>query len=252
MEIHHKIKPPHGWREFLFEIGTIVLGVLLALGAEQTVEAMHRAHLVEEAEAAMRIEMLTDDGPQAYVRAASATCFTTQLGAMRKALEAGVDRKAFYEMTLQYAPPWRSWDSQAWKSTVASNVGGYMGAKRLNAWGTLYGVIPNMDIVASEERRDDVLLQGGRRSPGKMSDAETDELLKVVDRLTFENRALAGLSLGVLDGMGKVNAPLSVADQRSLLAQSRQSFGACVQPPDLRLWNTIGQATDRRKMKLPF
>lgn len=31
----HLPKPLHGWREFLAEVGIIVLGVLIALGAEQ-------------------------------------------------------------------------------------------------------------------------------------------------------------------------------------------------------------------------
>jgi hypothetical protein len=39
MEIH-KPKPWHGWREFLKEVGIIVIGVLIALGAEQAVEAL--------------------------------------------------------------------------------------------------------------------------------------------------------------------------------------------------------------------
>jgi hypothetical protein len=35
----HLPKPLHGWREFLGEVGIIVLGVLIALAAEQAVEA---------------------------------------------------------------------------------------------------------------------------------------------------------------------------------------------------------------------
>ena len=31
----HLPKPLHGWREFLGEVGIIVIGVLIALGAEQ-------------------------------------------------------------------------------------------------------------------------------------------------------------------------------------------------------------------------
>jgi|KBSMisStandDraft_5_1062788.scaffolds.fasta_scaffold13931_12 hypothetical protein len=37
----HLPKPLHGWREFAGEVGIIVLGVLIALGAEQLVEAAH-------------------------------------------------------------------------------------------------------------------------------------------------------------------------------------------------------------------
>jgi hypothetical protein len=33
--------PLHGWREFAGEVGTIVLGVLLALGAQELVQSFH-------------------------------------------------------------------------------------------------------------------------------------------------------------------------------------------------------------------
>jgi hypothetical protein len=37
----HVPKPLHGWREFFGEVGIIVLGVLIALGAEQVIEELH-------------------------------------------------------------------------------------------------------------------------------------------------------------------------------------------------------------------
>jgi drug/metabolite transporter (DMT)-like permease len=35
-------KPLHGWREFAGEVGIIVIGVLIALGAEQFVGKIHQ------------------------------------------------------------------------------------------------------------------------------------------------------------------------------------------------------------------
>jgi hypothetical protein len=43
----HKPGPWRGWRELAKEIGTIVVGVLIALGAEQAVEWLHWRHEVE-------------------------------------------------------------------------------------------------------------------------------------------------------------------------------------------------------------
>jgi hypothetical protein len=37
----HLPKPLHGWREFVGEVGISVLGVLIALGAEQVIETVH-------------------------------------------------------------------------------------------------------------------------------------------------------------------------------------------------------------------
>lgn len=39
--LFHLPKPMHGWREFAGEVGIIVVGVLIALSAEQLVEAAH-------------------------------------------------------------------------------------------------------------------------------------------------------------------------------------------------------------------
>jgi hypothetical protein len=59
----HLPKPLHGWRELLGEVGIIVIGVLIALGAEQVVETIHWRNEV----AAERASLLTEasDGPHA-------------------------------------------------------------------------------------------------------------------------------------------------------------------------------------------
>src|SRR6476619_1297371 len=41
-------KPLHGWRQFAGEVGIIVVGVLIALGAEQVVQDLH-SHADERA-----------------------------------------------------------------------------------------------------------------------------------------------------------------------------------------------------------
>jgi hypothetical protein len=56
----HLPKPLHGWRDFVGEVGIIVLGVLIALGAEQLVQATHDHSEVAELRAAMRAELAVD------------------------------------------------------------------------------------------------------------------------------------------------------------------------------------------------
>ena len=52
-----KPKPIHTWREFLGEIGIIVIGVLIALAGEQTVEALHHRSQVAELSEALDVEL---------------------------------------------------------------------------------------------------------------------------------------------------------------------------------------------------
>ena len=53
----HLPKPLHGWRAFAGEVGIIVVGVLIALGAEQVVGSVHRAQQASNAREAVRREL---------------------------------------------------------------------------------------------------------------------------------------------------------------------------------------------------
>ena len=44
----HLPKPLHGWRELFGEVGVIVIGVLIALGAEQLIQTVHERRLADE------------------------------------------------------------------------------------------------------------------------------------------------------------------------------------------------------------
>ncbi len=60
MEVH-KPKPVHDWREFAKEVGIIVLGVLIALAAEQTVEALRWRGAVGAGRETLHKEIAFDD-----------------------------------------------------------------------------------------------------------------------------------------------------------------------------------------------
>ena len=53
----HLPKPLHGWREFAGEVGIIVIGVLIALGAEQLIESIHSRAEVKETRNALDAEL---------------------------------------------------------------------------------------------------------------------------------------------------------------------------------------------------
>jgi len=62
----HLPKPLHGWREFLGEVGIIVIGVLLALTAEQVVEWVHWRNEVREFRHAVDREIAANLGYYAF------------------------------------------------------------------------------------------------------------------------------------------------------------------------------------------
>src|SRR3954452_10992549 len=74
----HLPKPLRGWREFIGEVGVIVLGVLIAIGFEQIAEQVHWASEVRSARSALKSEMKQPDRVFAY-RVAAQPCIARRL-----------------------------------------------------------------------------------------------------------------------------------------------------------------------------
>ena len=56
LDVHPPHAPTHTWRDFFIHIATIVLGLLIAVGLEQSVEALHHRHQRRELTEHMRAE----------------------------------------------------------------------------------------------------------------------------------------------------------------------------------------------------
>lgn len=127
----HLPKPLHGWREFLGEVGIIVVGVVIALGLEQVVETIHWHHKAEQATGALRGEVGFN-----YMRAAelviTGPCVDRQLALLETGLLApGNTTKAaiFSDRTnhgFTFRAPSRPWGSDIWRSVVSEGVSSHL------------------------------------------------------------------------------------------------------------------------------
>jgi len=81
----HVPKPLHGWREFAGEVGIIVIGVGIALAAEQMLEAAHWTHVVEAEDAALQEEIQGNYG-SLVVRVMLQPCIDRRLGEVGEVL----------------------------------------------------------------------------------------------------------------------------------------------------------------------
>ena len=79
----HLPKPLHGWRAFVGEVGIIVVGVLIALGAEQVVESFHEREDVAQLRAALRSELADGRARWEHMRAQD-RCTQQRLDALGK------------------------------------------------------------------------------------------------------------------------------------------------------------------------
>ena len=57
LDVHPPHHTPHTWRDFFIHIATIVIGLLIAIGLEQTVEFFHHRHELQKAREELRDEI---------------------------------------------------------------------------------------------------------------------------------------------------------------------------------------------------
>jgi hypothetical protein len=117
----HKPKPWHGLREFAKEIGTIVIGVLIALAAEQAVEWLHWRHEVQVAR-----EAITFDLKRLVGGAAAQDNHTVCTGRHLAEIEVVLDRaqatKRLPPMGWPGAPPQAEWSLRSWSALVSGQT----------------------------------------------------------------------------------------------------------------------------------
>lgn len=123
----HLPKPLHGWREFAGEVGIIVVGVLIALAAEQVVEGLRWRHDVSEARSALR-EEIEGHSYDATEMAMAEPCIDEQLMGLEKALLTPGPYKPVRLYTDQqnyrftFRAPGRSWSDNVWRSLMSEGV----------------------------------------------------------------------------------------------------------------------------------
>jgi hypothetical protein len=225
-------KPLHGWRAFAGELGVIVLGVLIALGAGQVVEMLHQREQARLAEHAMRLELAEDDGPQAYGRVVIGPCLEAQIALVHDgAATAPADQLRKWAAT--YSPPFRTWDNEAWKAVVSSDVGNYMGAERLVGWSAAYRTLPGLNDTNLRETQLASELHDALPPLGDLSAADRLNLRRVAGQLRMSNDRLTRGSHLFLARTRPLGATLSAPAEQDLLRVARSIYGACARAPDL-------------------
>lgn len=247
MEIHTPKHPVHGWRDLLKEVGIIVLGVLIALGAEQSVEALHWRHKVADAEQAMQLELRDDDAPQAFTRLAVAKCLDLQLDSIQTAIETGRDRRVIATLVRNYTPPARTWDSEAWKAAVASDAASHASADQMVTWSLPYRLVPLLQSINLDESTEAAQIQPTRSDGGQLATAEADRMLVADHALRDDNKIMTHRSGAFLVGAQKNGVNIAASVQTRLLDELRKHYGNCVTAPSLKNFDPTDQLNGLRQ-----
>ena len=137
MDVH----PPHGpirsWKDFTLHLLTITIGLLIALALEAAVQSLHHRHMVKEARANLRREIV--ENQRLYTQ--NLRSAQTQLVQLEQNIEqlrelrAGKTPEHF---DLQWNFGWNGFVESAWMSARDIGAVGYMRPEVIEEYSGLY------------------------------------------------------------------------------------------------------------------
>ena len=134
----HLPKPLHGWRAFAGEVGIIVIGVLIALAAEQVVEWVHWRNQVADARQALDREVAYDLGA-VEKRQEEGPCIDRRLREIRSLLTGSTSGlRSVPRSQLGQPQLWRP-RTDVWQVAVAGQTAEHMPLATRLGYAGLYG-----------------------------------------------------------------------------------------------------------------
>jgi hypothetical protein len=228
----HLPKPLHGWREFVGEVGIIVIGVLIALGAEQLIERLQWRDKVQETTVQLNAE-LHRDALSAYDWLVVAPCVDEQLQAIDAAL-ASARQTHRLQPTPPFTPPLEIFTEDTWLNARALQVADHLSPQQVQVYSSLFFLPRDLGGSVIELHKEGAELRSlsSGYSPISPEDVsayqrQAGRVHELLDRVELgDTLLLKELSLqGIRPSAGEMN---------DALERSRKWAGHCVSPPDLQ------------------
>lgn len=179
----HLPKPLHGWREFTGEVGIIVIGVLIALGAEQVVETFHWRAEVSDSRAALRAELDHDLGTVAY-RQAEQRCVVHRMDDVAVWLKSLREGRPITLTDRIGAPSYYTIHSSVWDIVKTGQAAAHMPLSDKLAYAQIYDTLQNISNLQQREAQawETLLDADGARY---LSDADLRRVRNAASRVSF-------------------------------------------------------------------
>jgi len=193
----HKPKPVNSFREFLSEIGVIVVGIVIAVLLEQAVEAVNRSREVSEAREALHAEIY-ENAERLKLTIEQNTCLEQQLDAYAAWARGGAK-----------PPPYRAFAPalkvEVWDAIKASAVA-HMPLKERIHLSSFYGLMNNQ-LKEGEARglANEAIVSFGELTA--LNDDQRVLLLKAVAQAKRIAHTDSGTASRVIDYAGEYDKP---------------------------------------------
>jgi hypothetical protein len=149
----HLPKPLHGWRVFSGEVGIIVVGVLLALAAQQFVEDVHHRSDAREARESIQAELEINMARLAS-RTAQRQCVEHRLAEIQSLLDRGDGGATVVPPNWVGRPQFWTMQTVRWDAVSQAGRAALLPPKDLADYGLMYSIMRNITGVMITEQAD--------------------------------------------------------------------------------------------------
>lgn len=146
----HKPKVAHSWREFLTEIGTIVCGIVIALGLEQLVSSLEWSGKVAETREALGLEV-ADNLAKLDGRVKFSHCIDQRLDALAVVVDRAAKTGSLPALATPLPPGNRSWSTGVWSSALSAQAASHFSAEELRGYSRVYQIIERISELEPKD-----------------------------------------------------------------------------------------------------
>lgn len=219
-----KFIPANGWRGFAGEVGVIVLGVLIALGAQKMAEDYSDRQRLSSTLEAIRTEVADHDYSASEIQVA-APCILAQAEAIQRRLAAGdskllpLYRDAGFSDGFVVRLPSRLWSRVAWQSMSEIDTLRRLEPDFFAAMAPYYAQVESAGVTGDEAWAVHISLNVlGRMMP--RSESDRLRFLEMAEVLRGKIAFLDLVAGQIRNRLGQTGQLLSDKDRNAMLADS--------------------------------
>jgi hypothetical protein len=218
-----RLRPPHGWNAVAWELAIVVVGVLIALAAQQLVEDWQWQEQVSETRQSLNSE-LAEARANAIEQTIEHDCIERRLDVLGRLTES---RSRLPKLQVQLFEL-RPWNTATWQSATASGAVAHMPISERNRYAALFGVIASLGSLHRDafDTSADVATMSRHE---QLTDISRDRLQADIARLRKFNELLFIGSAEFVDRTKRLKLAMFPSDQ-AMLDHDRRTFGHCAMP----------------------
>lgn len=227
----NRLKPLNGWRQFIGEVGVIVLGVVLALGLEQVIMQWNWSQKVKHSRDSLH-EELASDYLLAEERVVAKPCLMAQLDSLEQAVLKARGEIAPVPLIVEpdfifaYRAPWQPWHNSAWKGVEGDETLSHFPRRDRERYAAIHSEIEMLSKLNEDESTEQAKLLALTK-PLEVDSSTKEHFVELIESEREKAELMAVLSRSVMKQAERLGAAPSADERGQFLKDGSATLAYC-------------------------